>query len=196
MIFDKFNVNFSDDDWIEIIKKYLDGWTEIPLNSNQGYNKEELKFYDGLLGTLLIDTENLIKYNYPCINKKFVNSWKYQGKLYRIIHPCYLYEEDNILNPKLIMPKVDYHGMISHWTDDYTFSGLMYKLNYDEKYLILEVDTKEHLAFNVNKFRKKYHCRKISTEKEREFIYPMLKENTIEHYMSVKEFINVKKGEK
>ena len=196
MIFDKPNVNFTDEQWIEIIKEYLNGWTEIPLHPTNGYNIDELKFYDGLLGTLLKDTEFFIKNDPTLLNKKFVDSWKYQGKLYRVIHPHYAFDNDDYMHPRIVMPDVEYHGMISHWTDDCTFKGLMYKLSPDSKYIILETDTEEHLAFDVNKFRKKYHCRKRNTEKEREIIFPMYRENTKEYRMTINEFIEIKKKER
>lgn len=190
MIFNKPNVHFFDNEWIEIIKEYLNGWTEIPLSTSSGYDIDELKFYDGLLGTLLKDTESLINNVPSYVNKDFVESWKYQGKLYRAIHGfCMLDENDEEIH---IMPTVDYHGMISHWTDDYTFNGLMYKLSPDCEYIILETDTEVHLAFDVNKFRKAYNCEKAFTEKEREIIFPMYKENTKEYRMTINEFIRMK----
>lgn len=195
MIFDKPNVNFTDEEWIEIIKEYLNGWTEIPLHPTNGYQIDELKFYDGLLGTLLKDTEMFLKNDPTLLNRKFVDSWKYQGKLYRVIHKNHASYDDFCEN-KLTIPEVEYHGMISHWTDDYTFKGLMYKLSDDVEYIILETDTKDRLAFDVNKFRKKYHCRKWNTEKEREIIFPMYRENTKEYRITINEFIEIKKKER
>ena len=195
MIFDMPNVEISDADWIRIIIEYLNGWTEIPLNAMEGYDADELKFYDGLLGTLLKQTEKFYEFNPSFVDKKFVESWKYQGKLYRVIHGNFATYED-FINRNYALPKVNYHGMISHWTDDYTFKGLMYKLSPDEEYIILETDTMGHLAFDVNKFRKKYHCRSRNTEKEREIIFPMYKENTKEYRMTISEFIKMKTQEK
>lgn len=194
MIFKKPNVHFFDNEWTEIIKKYLNGWTEIPLSTSSGYDIDELKFYDGLLGTLLKDTEFLINNVPSYVNKDFVESWKYQGKLYRVIHPHYVFDDDSV-EPRTVMPEVNYHGMISHWTDDYTFNGLMYKLSPDCEYIILETDTEVHLAFDVNKFRKAYNCEKPFTEKEREIIFPMYKENTKEYHMTINEFIRMKNQE-
>lgn len=196
MIFDMPNVNFSDEEWIKIIIEYLNGWTEIPLNYSQGYDINELKFYDGLLGTLLRHTEKLLQDAPSCSNQDFIKSWKYQGKLYRVIHPHYVFDNDDYMHPRIVMPDVEYHGMISHWTDDYTFKGLMYKLSPDEEYIILETDTMGHLAFDVNKFRKEYHCRSRNTEKEREIIFPMYRENTEEYRMTINEFIEIKKKER
>ena len=65
--------------------------------------------------------------------------------------------------------------MISHWTDDYTFQGLMYKLNTETPYILLEADTQNHLAFDVNKFRREYNCENRFTAKEREIIFSMYK---------------------
>ena len=186
MIFNVTYPDFTDKEWIGIIAKYLKGFTEIPLCSSEGYDFEDLKFYDGLLGTLLKHTEYMST-NYPQrLNKKFVNSWKYQGVLYRVLHSNY----DSQL--RYALPEVKYHGMITHWTDDYTFKGLMHKLSGDEEYIILEADTKERFAFNVNKFRKVYKCEEFYTKNEREFIFPMYKENIKEYRMTIKEFIKMK----
>lgn len=195
MIFNFCNPNFTDEEWICIITKYLNGFTEIPLTLSSDYDIEELKFYDGLIGTLLKHTEYISENCPQMLNKKFVNSWKYQGKLYRVMHTHYVFN-DNPTKPQSIMPEVDYHRMITHWTDDYTFGGLMYKLSDEEEFIILEADTKEHFAFDVNKFREKYKCRRMNTEKEREFIFPMYKENITEYRTTIKDFIQMKKEEK
>lgn len=120
MIFDFRNMTFSDDDWKYIILQYLKEWTEIPLNPNYGYDIVELKFFDGFLGTLLKQTEFFVKECLSEVNKEFVGSWKYQGKLYRVMHSHYVFN-DNSIEPRIVMPKVNYHRMITHWTDDYTF---------------------------------------------------------------------------
>ena len=190
MIFNFTDPNFTDEEWIYIIAKYLKGFTEIPLSATSGYNFDDLKFYDGLLGTLLKHTE-YITTNMPMeLNKKFVNSWKYQGELYRVLHGNYNAQ------CRYVLPEVNYHGMITHWTDDYTFKGLMHKLSDDEEYIILEADTKERFAFNVNKFRKVYKCEQFYTRDEREIIFPMYKENIKEYRMTIKEFIKMKEQEK
>lgn len=194
MIFNNWAVDFTDEEWICIITKYLNGFTEIPLTPSRGYDIEELKFYDGLLGTLLKHTEYLSEKCPEDLNKKFVNSWKYQGKLYRVMHKTITLGKGN--REYYRFRKINYHGMITHWTDDYTFSGLMYKLSDEEEFIILEADTKEHFAFDVNKFREKYKCRRTNTEKEREFIFPMYKENITEYRMTIKDFIKMKKDEK
>lgn len=86
MIFDMSNIHFSDEQWIFILQQYLNGWTEIPLNDSSRYDLDELKFYDGFIGLLLKQTERYLKECPDELDKGFINSWKYQGKLYRIIH--------------------------------------------------------------------------------------------------------------
>ena len=192
MIFDFPNIGFKDDEWLYMVKRYLKGWTEIPLTVSGGYSIETLKFYDGFLGTLLKHTERLSQEYYDFLDHRFVNSWKYQGKLYRVLHDC----PPSAKSRKTKLPKVNYHGMITHWTDDYTFAGLQYKLNPDAEYIILEADTGDHFAFDVNGFRKEYGCEERFTEKEREFIFPMYKECIKEYRMSIREFADLKQKEK
>jgi hypothetical protein len=191
MIFDYMNIDISDDEWIEIIKKCLVEWTETPLSSLDGCDMDDVRFFDGLFGTLLKQTERITAQNPAILNKKFVDSWKYQGKLYRVMHEHMVLDADG--NYQVIMPEVNYHGMITHWTDDYTFEGLLYKLSPDDDYIVLEADTQDHFAFDVNRFRKKYQCGRRYTDKEREFIFPMYKESIKEYHMSINEFANKKK---
>lgn len=192
MVFYMPNIQFADEDWICILINYLNGWTEIPLSSFGGYDIDKLKFYDGFIGYLLKQTEHFLKEHPNRLDKKFVNSWKYQGELYRIIHPISIEDKNAEEGYSCKLPDIEYHGMISHWTDDYTFQGLMYKLNSETTYIILEGDTQDHIAFDVNKFRKTYNCENPYTAKEREIIFPMYKECIKEYRMSVDEFIHTK----
>lgn len=194
MIFDMPSIHFEDKEWLYILEQYLNGWTNIPLTEHGGYDFDLLKFYDGFIGLLLKQTEECLKQCPDILDRTFVDSWKYQGKLYRIIHKRIINNNKTKEGISCRMPKVQYHGMISHWTDDYTFGGLMYKLSSKEKYIILEADTKEHLGFDVNKFRKAYNCEKPNTEKEREIIFPMYKGCIKEYRMSVNEFIQLKEN--
>lgn len=196
MIFNFTNMMFSDEDWKCIIVEYLREWTGVSLNSALGYDIEELKFFDGFLGTLLKQTEFLIK-EYPSVlDKDFINSWKYQGKIYRVMHSHYVFE-DNSIEPRKVMPEVNYHRMITHWTSDYTFKGLLAsaKIYDDEEYIILEADTGDHLAFDVNKFREANNVIEPYTQGEDEIIFPMYKENIQEYRMTIRDFIKKKQGE-
>ena len=195
MIFN-FNMSFTDDEWKLIILEYLRAWTGISLTTNGDYDVEDLKFFDGLLGTLLKHTEYLLKEYPSMLDKEFVDSWKYQGKIYRVIHPHYLFDADSI-EPRTVMPEVNYHGMITHWTSDYTFKGLLAtaKIFDDEEYIILEADTGDHMAFDVNKFRKANNVIEPYTQGENEIVFPMYKENIKEYRMTIKEFIEKKQEE-
>lgn len=196
MILDMPNIKFSDEEWIYLLIQYLDGWTEIPLNPSAGYDIDKLKFYDGFIGLLLKQTEEYYKeYNY-LLDMHFVNSWTYTGKLYRIIHPCLVEDDTAIDGYSLKMPQVEYHRMISHWTDDYTFKGLMHKLYSNKRYIILEADTQNHFGFDVNRFRQTYNCEKPFTSGEREIIFPMYRECIKERQMSVNQFIQLKERQK
>ena len=195
MIFN-FNMSFTDDEWKIIIMEYLRLWTGIPLTTNGDYDIENLKFFDGLLGTLLKHTESLLKDSPSFLDKEFVDSWKYQGKIYRVIHPHYVFS-DNTTEPSVIMPEVNYHRMITHWTSDYTFKGLLAtaKIFNDEEYIILEADTGDHLALDVNKFRQVNNAQEIYTQGANEIIFPMYKENIKEYRTTIKEFIRMKNQE-
>lgn len=193
MIFDFHNIGFDDNEWIYILIRYLKGWTEIPLNCLGGYDVETLKFYDGFIGTLIKHTEKVHAVCPDLLDSRFIGSWKYQGKLYRVIHSVLTIDEDE--NESVALPEVEYHGMITHWTDDYTFKALLNKISADEQCIILEADTGDHFAFNVNGFRKEYRCEERYTKDEREFIFPMYKECIKEYHMSINEFVSQKEEE-
>lgn len=198
MIIDMPDIHFTNEQWIYILQQYLNGWTEIPLSESSGYDLDKLKFYDGFIGYLIKHTEQYLEeYNNYLEESdiEFINSWKYQGKLYRIIHANHVENSKTKCGYSYRLPKVKYHSMISHWTDDYTFKGLMYKLSKETKYIILEADTQNHIGFDINKFRKKYSCEKQNTEKEREIIFPMYKECIKEYRTSVNEFIQLKQSQ-
>jgi len=194
MIFDMPNISLTDDDWIYFLIRCLKGWTEIPLSSTNGYDKDTLKFYDGILGLLLKQTEQFEKEYPSALNMDFVNSWKYQGKIYRVMHSQIMENSKNKRGYSYRLPKVDYHGMISHWTIDYTFDAL-HKLSRCTKYIILEADTKEHFAFDINRFREKNNCFDEYTRREEEIIFPMYKECITEYRMTINEFIDMKNKE-
>lgn len=63
------------------------------------------------------------------------------------------------------------------------------------RYIILEADTGDHLAFDVNKFRQVNNAQEIYTQDENEIIFPMYHDNTQEYRMTIKEFIEKKQEE-
>lgn len=192
MIYNMPSIYLEDEEWIYFLIRILKGWTEIPLSIESGYNRDTLKFYDGIIGLLLKQTEEIQK-EYPnFLNMDFVNTWKYQGKIYRVLHPQVTENKKNKCGYSFKLPKVEYHDMISHWTIDYTFDALLYKLNCSTKYIILEADTKEHFAFDVNRFRAKNNYSEKYTQKEQEIIFPMYKECITEYRMTINEFVGMK----
>ena len=181
---------------IVLLAQLLKGWTEIPLSPGGGYNKEKVCYYDAHIGSIIRDAEELLSGQWNgTYDSGFLESWKYQGKLFRVIHPSPHEDKRYTDGYRLALPKIDYHRMISHWTDDYTFSGLMYKLSDKVEYIILEAETGNHIAFDVNGFRRKYGFEERYTEKEREFIFPMYKECIKEYRMSIAEFVRKKQEE-
>lgn len=192
MIFNLANVSFTDDEWIYILEVILKGWTEVPLSQISGYNKENLKFFDGIIGLLLRQTEEL-QVEYPdVLDQRFVDSWKYQGELYRVLHPHMIEDENSIDGYSSELLEVEYHEMITHWTTDFTFEALLYKLSANTKYIILEANTEEHLAFDVNGFRAEYGFEEKYTKKEQEIIFPMYRECIQEYHMTINEFVDMK----
>ena len=196
MILEFPNIKIKDEYWVRIISECLNGWTEESLSLNNGFCQETLKFYDGLIGTVIKHGEKLYS-SMDESEKEIVDSWKYQGKLYRVIHPHYV-PVDGSQEPRVIMPEVNYHRMITHWTSDYTFKGLLAtaKMFDDEEYIILEADTREHLAFDVNKFRQVNNAQEIYTQGENEIIFPMYRENIKEYRMTINDFIRTKNQER
>lgn len=192
MIFNLPNVRFQDEEWIYILSKVLYGWTEIPLSPFAGYNQEDIRFYDGIIGTLLKQTERILCEYPEILDQRFVQSWKYQGELYRVIHESPIEDARYRDGFRMQLPKVDYHGMITHWTDDFRFEGLMYKLSSESECIILEANTGKHIAFDVNGFREEYGFENQYLAREREIIFPMIKECIKEYRMSINDFISYK----
>ena len=76
MIFNLPSVHFSDDEWIYILSVVLKGWTEVPLSQLSGYNKDNLKFFDGVIGLLLKQTEKTLVEYPDVLNHEFVNYYE------------------------------------------------------------------------------------------------------------------------
>lgn len=183
------SLDITMEELIFLLLKYLKGWTEISLTNNQGYDKDKLIFYDAFIGSIIRKSEELIKL-YPELKKdSFIQSWLYQGKLYRVIHRNIVENKRNKRGYSCRMPKVEYHEMITHWTKDRSFKALKHKLSETDKYIILETDTKDRLAFDVNKFRKIHNEEELYTQDEDEVIFLMYKDYIKEYPpMSIKQF--------
>lgn len=186
------DAGFDEEAWTAIALGYLRSWTNISFTYTEEYDPELVKFYDGFFGYLLKRTEKLIEFGHEVDKYDNIDAWKYQGKLYRVMHPYVVIDSND--EEQKIMPEVNYHGMITHWTTDYTFSGLMYKLSHNEEYIILEADTGKHFGFDVNKFQATYNCENRYTKKEQEVIFPMYKECIKEYRMKIADFIRMKES--
>ena len=187
------NILFQHEEWVKLLSTELSSWTEIPLSPISGYDKNSVRRYDGIIGTLLRETELLLKNSPNKVNNSFFNSWMYKGKLYRIIHESPVEDARDKNDFRYELPKIDYHGMIAHWTTDYTFKGLMYKLSPEVESIILEADTAEHIGFDINRFRKTYGFENSFLTNENEVIFPMYKNCITEYKMSINNFIQIKK---
>lgn len=186
------NILFQHEECVDILSTVLSSWTEIPLSPIDGYDKNYVRQHDRIIGTLLRETELLLKNSPNKVNNSFFNSWMYKGKLYRIIHVSPVEDarcEDGF---RYELPKIDYHGMIAHWTTDYTFKGLMYKLSPEVESIILEADAAEHIGFDINRFRKTYGFENSFLTNENEVIFPMYKNCITEYKMSINDFIQIK----
>lgn len=90
---------------------------------------------------------------------KSVNTWKYRGKLYRVMD-C----KQN---------QIDYHGLIASWTNDYKSFKNFNHLYDKQKYTFIVGSTGSDWGFDVNKYRQYIGERHIYTEHESEIIFPL-----------------------
>lgn len=185
-------LKMQEDELRDILLQYLKDWTEIPLEPTGGFDKNELAFYDGFIGMVLKKSEELLRYQSEYLNDELIQSFLYQGKLYRVIHPCEIKDRRCKRGFRYGLPKVDYHGMITHWTKDRTFKALRHKLSCQEEYIILEADTKDRVAFDINKFRRENGNREQFTQGEEEVIFPMYNNYITEYRMSIEQFNDIK----
>lgn len=107
--------------------------------------------------------------------KKDIESWKYIGKIYRVVD-C---KKDQI----------EYHQLIASWVNN---PGAFKDFNHlceKHRYLFLIGCTGEDWAFDVNKYREHTNNRHYYTEHESEIIFPMNKKYIIDtFYGTLKEF--------
>ena len=92
------------------------------------------------------------------INKD-IESWKYNGKVYRVVN-CKKHE-------------VEYHELIASWVSNIKAFESFNHLCKNSKYTFLIGNTGKDWAFNVNKYREHINNRHRYTEHESEIILPM-----------------------
>ena len=174
--------------WMGLVQCYLRGWTSIPFTRDEGYDRDLLKFYDEFIGALLKETEKDISGSYELSSRDVNRACAYRGKLYRILHAV-LPDDGRKSGGIGLLPDVEYHGMITHWTDDVTFSDLRSSLAQNRKYIILEADTGSHIGLDVNRF-----FEYIGAEEpgKREIIFPMYRDCIKEYRMTLGKFLEMK----
>lgn len=107
--------------------------------------------------------------------KKDIGSWKYIGKIYRVID-C---KKDQI----------EYHQLIASWVNTLDAFKDFNHLSEKHRYSFLIGDTDEDWAFDVNKYREHTNNRHYYTEHESEIIFPMNKKYIIDiFYGTLEEF--------
>lgn len=79
-----------------ILATVMCGFRSFPLCEG-GYSEEKLRFYDGVLGSLIRMRDKMVKSElYDTIDKfaEFSSHWEYHGDIYRIIGKSWVYPKD------------------------------------------------------------------------------------------------------
>ena len=177
------------DDKIEdqqiVFDSALNQWTERDL-LDKGFDELTFKFYDGIIGSVIAKGNNYYQNNldgawtHPII-LEFLDIWKYDGALYRVL---------NIKPHKIV-----YHNMISSWTKSI---DAFYQFNHlydDTEYTFLIANTNGYFGFDVNKYRDSIDKENPYTGYEQEIIFPMNKEYITDVFYGTfekfKEYVNI-----
>lgn len=158
---------------------------EFPLCGG-GYNEEELRFYDGVLGSLMRTRDRIIENNY--INSihgylDFCSKWEYHGDIYRVIDKAYVCPKNR--EPYMRMPSIKWHGMIASWSSSYDFTKGFNKIGANTKYTIIHANTGNSAGIDVNKFSQYLRCYNQYTACENEIIFPMKKDFVVRVYKNI-----------
>ena len=142
-------------DELELMKSSINNRNEIRKNSS------------GLIKSLMPETNDDLVARLNAINED-ISSWKYVGKIYRVID-CR-------------KSRVEYHQLIASWTNSPEVFKEFNHLYEDQEYTFLIAETREDWAFDVNKYRKHASNRHIFTEHESEIILPMDKKYIVDTF--------------
>ena len=174
-----------------IIAKTLDSFRNFQMCSG-GFSEEYLRFYDGVLGSLIRTRDEFVKINHPLLSnpqiKDFIEKWEYHGDIYRVIDKSMIYPKKG--EPYYRMPAVKWHGMIASWSSSFDFTTNFNHMNNESRYTIIHANTGESVGIDVNRFTKYLNCNWPQLEGEREVIFPMKSEFVIHVYkkMTLPEF--------
>lgn len=160
---------------------------EIPLCGN-GYDEEGLRFYDGVLGSLIRTRDELVERD--MINAfegvaAFTDRWTYQGDIYRVLDKRLVYYKDESREPYLRMPAIKWHGMVASWSKSYDFTEDFNHIYPEAKYTIIHANTGNSAGIDVNKFSLYLDCYNKRSACENEVIFPMKKEYVVNIYKNI-----------
>ena len=144
------------------------------IKSSIKNRNEARKNASGFIENLMPKTNNDLTAKLNAINED-INSWKYVGKIYRVID-CR-------------KSRVEYHQLIASWTDSPEAFKQFNHLCKKHRYSFLIADTGKDWAFDVNKYRNNTKNRHCYTEHESEIIFPMDKQYVVDlFYGTLEEF--------
>lgn len=144
------------------------------IKSSIKNRNEARKNTSGFIKSLTPETNNDLTAKLNAVNED-INSWKYVGKIYRVID-CR-------------KSQVEYHQLIASWTDTPEAFKQFNHLYKKHRYSFLIADTGKDWAFDVNKYRKNTDNEHCYTEHESEIIFPMDKQYVVDlFYGTLEEF--------
>ena len=144
------------------------------IKSSIKNRNEARKNTSGFIKSLTPETNNDLTAKLNAVDED-INSWKYVGKIYRVID-CR-------------KSQVKYHQLIASWTDTPEAFKQFNHLCKKHRYSFLIADTGKDLAFDVNKYRNNTNNRHCYTEHESEIIFPMNKQYVVDlFYGTLEEF--------
>lgn len=152
-----------------------------------GYNEEDLRFYDGVLGNLIRTRDLYVDKGFPKSKSNFLEfttNWQYQGDIYRVLGKSCVFRKDRS-KPYFRTPAIKWHGMVASWSRSYDFTVNFNHLYPDEDYTIIHANTGDSVGIDVNKFATYLDDLNPYTESEQEIIFPMMKRYVVEIYKRI-----------
>lgn len=205
MLFDS-NMNhplnqLSWNDQMYMIAVTMRQFREFPLCGG-GYDEEGLRFYDGVLGSLIRMRDKMRRMQNEWGMQEipeyeaFVSKWAFQGDIYRVIGEARVYEDGDD-EPHMEMPEIKWHGMIASWSSSYDFTTGFNHIHPDAKYTIIHANTGDSVGIDANKLGDYVSGYNPHTVGENEVIFPMKKEFVVEVYEEItpNEFKNLMESE-
>lgn len=118
-----------------------------------GYNEEDLRFYDGVLGNLIRTRDLYFTEGCQDSVKGFTEltaNWQHQGDIYRVLGKSYICRKDKA-EPYLRTPSIKWHGMVASWSKSYDFTTSFNHIYSDEEYTIIHSNAGDSAGIDVNK---------------------------------------------